>query len=78
MFDTCNKSIETDVVSVRGASCTSTFATIVHLMATKSSEVAVIGFVQKISTSSVKVMRYSQTASTDSVISTYVHMYMIA
>ena len=68
--------IESNVVSVTGTNPEIAFATMVHLVRTKSSDVAVFGFLQKISTSFVKVMRYSQTANTDSAVSAreYTHM----
>ena len=59
-----DEGIESNVVSVSGTSCRTAFTTIVHLVTIKSNDVAVYGFVQKISTSLVQVMRYSQSAST--------------
>ena len=77
MSDTHDDGIESNVVSVIGTSSKSAYATMIHLVPTKSSQVAVFGFLQKISTSFVKVMRYSQTASTDPVVSAWVHVHMV-
>ena len=68
---TRDNDIESNIVSVIGTNFKSAYATMIHLVPMKSSEVAVIGFLQKISTSFVKVMMYSQTASTDPVVSTH-------
>ena len=76
MSDICGEDIESNVVSAIGANCTSAFATMVHLVMIKSSEVVVFGFLQKILTSSVKVMKYSQTATTVYIISTHMLMHM--
>ena len=76
MSYTCDKGIESNVVFMVGAISKTTFITMVHLVATKSSEVAVFRFVQKILTSFVNVMRYSQMASTDPVVSTHVQAHM--
>ena len=74
--DKRDESIKSNVDSVVGANCRSEFANMVHLVTTKSSEVVVIGFLQKMSTSLVSVMRYSQTAATDYFVSTPVRTHM--
>ena len=76
MSDTCGEGIESNIVFGVGAHARSTVASILHLVTAKRSEVAVTGFLQKISTSFVKVIRYSQSARADYIVSTYVHMHM--
>ena len=68
-----SKSIESNVSSVVGAICRSAVASIFHLVAMKSIEGADTGFVQNISTSFARVMKYSQMAGADSVVSVHVH-----
>ena len=72
MSNMCSKGIDTNAAFVSGANCRSAVATIIHLVATKSIEGAVtVGLLQNISTSFAKVMRYSQIAKADSVVSAY-------
>ena len=74
--DMRSKSIESNVASVVGANCTSAVVSMIHLVAMKSIEGAVTGFLQNMLTSFEKVMRYSQIASADSVVSAHVHSHV--
>ena len=76
MHDIYNRGIESDIAFVTGTNCTSAFPRIIHLMETNSSEVVVIGFFQKISTSFPRVIVYSQIASADVVVSIHVALHM--
>ena len=76
MSDMLSKGIELNVASVVGAMIISAFANIIHLVATKSMEGAVTGFLQNRSTSLVKVMIYFQIARADYVITAHVHLHV--
>ena len=71
-----SKSMESNVASVLGTNARSALATMIHLVETRSSEAAVVGFLQKTSTSLVKVMMYSQIACADSVDNARVHPHI--
>ena len=77
MPDVHSKGIESNVASVLGTIRSSTLAHIIHLVAMKSIEGAVSGFLQNRLISLAKVIRYSQIARADSAVSTFhVHSHM--
>ena len=77
MFDMRGKGIESNVVFKVGTICRSALANIIHLVAMKSIEGAVSGFLQNRSTSLSRVMRYSQIDRADFAVSAcHVHSHV--
>ena len=74
--DMHSKCVESNTASLKGASGRNAVANIFHLVAKKSIEGAVNGFLQKRSTSFERVTRYSQIARADSVVNAHVHSHV--
>ena len=76
MSDVHSKGIESNAASMTGANCRSALANMIHLVVMKSIEGAVTGFLQNRSTSLPRVIRYSQIARADCVVSAHVQSHV--